>query len=83
MALAYPISVLLDPGSLPVGNIYEFAMCEILSIEMECFSDASRSKFAPLFAKIPIYYDRDCLQKYKMSISTKLGGRSKIFLTFS
>ena len=60
LALAYPIYVFFDPGSLPVGNIYEFAKGETLLVEIECFTDASRPKCAPLFAKIPIYYDRDC-----------------------
>jgi len=49
---------------------------------MGSFNYAALASFAKLFAKFSKVYDRDCLRKYKMLISGKMGDAKKNLCDF-
>jgi len=82
MGLTHLICAFLEADNLHFADIYGFRGCGTLSTEMGSFSYAALASFAKLFAKFSKVYDRDCLRKYKMLISGKMGDAKKILCDF-
>ena len=81
--MTHPTQASLDPDNLSFACIYGVHGCEALSTEIGSFNYAMLARFAEYFTKVPIYYDHDCLRKYKMAISWQLAGQRKGLRHFS
>jgi len=82
MGLKHLICACVEADTLHFADIYGFRGCETLSTEMGSFNYAALASFAKLFAKFSKVYDRDCLRKYKMLISGKMGDAKKFLCDF-
>ena len=82
MGLTHLICACLEADNLPFAEIYGFRGCETLWTEIGSFNYAALASFATLFANVPISYDHDCLKRYKMLISRKMGEAKKILCDF-
>ena len=65
MGLTHHICASLEADNLPFADIYGFHGYETLWTEIGSFNYAALASFATLFADVSIYYDRDCLRKFK------------------
>jgi hypothetical protein len=82
MGLTHLICACLEADNLPFAEIYGFRGCETLWTEIGSFNYAALASFATLFANVPLYYDHDCLRRYKKLISRKMGEAKKNYVTF-
>ena len=82
MGMTHLICAYLEADNLPFAEIYGFRGCETLWTETGSFNYAALASFATLFANVPLYYDHDCLRRYKMLISRKMGEAKKILCDF-
>ena len=84
MGLTHLICACLEADNLPFGfaDKYSFRGCETLWTEIGSFNYAALASFATLFANVPLYYDRDCVKRYKMLISRKVGEAKKNLCDF-
>ena len=74
MALTHHIYTSLDPDNLTYGDIYDYVGSGPLSVVIEHFRMLHMSLFLSFSLKFQSILYYDCLKKYKMLISRKLGG---------
>ena len=65
MGLIHHICACLEAVNLPFADIYGFHGYETLWTEIWTFNYAALASFAKLFAEVSIYYEEDCLRKFK------------------
>ena len=56
-------------GSMPSGIYAGFMVLEVFQVETGSFNSAVLISFIKIVAKVPIYYNPDCLRKQKLDFS--------------